>query len=132
MKQQQDKGVIPPGIDWLLYCQTYIETDRIVCTEQCDHCKEYYKPVQSHPPVVKDEDFYISEPPEIIKEYLRWHGLKLVRNPPTPIPAIRFPTEDQIAVASCLSMPDGGYMYDKGFRDGVEYIKSLNNTTEDI
>lgn len=32
---------------WHAYCQSAIE-DKGPCREQCDHCKEYYKPIQ-HP-----------------------------------------------------------------------------------
>lgn len=28
-----------------IYCQSQIENNK-KCTEQCDHCKEYYKPLE--------------------------------------------------------------------------------------
>lgn len=42
------------GISRAFYCQSEIEGDR-KCTNQCEHCKEYYKPLeQSHVTSVGD------------------------------------------------------------------------------
>lgn len=37
-----------PWKDFKNYCQSYIEGDYSnCCEEQCNHCKEYFKPIQS-------------------------------------------------------------------------------------
>ena len=33
------------GVSRAFYCQSEIEGDR-KCTNQCEHCKEYYKPLE--------------------------------------------------------------------------------------
>lgn len=42
--------IIPQIFKWLIlnndfYCQRQIE-DKLKCTKQCEHCKEYYKPLE--------------------------------------------------------------------------------------